>query len=84
MYNNCFDDLPLIANQIGAKGAEAIAEALKVNGYMQKLELSSIVLMLLIYLLIENQIGDKGAEAIAEALKVNGFIQHLCLSRIIL
>ncbi len=72
----------LIDNQIGAKGAEAIAEALKVNGSLQNLELTSIAVMLLIYLLIANQIGDKGAEAIAEALKVNKVLQKLILNGI--
>ncbi len=37
-------DLILIGNQIGVKGAEAIAEALKVNEVLEILNLSCIVI----------------------------------------
>jgi hypothetical protein len=47
------------ANSIGAGGAKAVAEALKVNSTLQTIYLYS------------NIIGDEGAKAIAEALKVN-------------
>ena len=46
-------------NNIGADGAKAIAEALKVNPVLTTLSLSG------------NRIGAEGAKAIAEALKVN-------------
>ena len=51
--------LNLIDNNIGAEGAKAIAEALKVNPVLNNLDLGY------------NSIGDDGAKAIAEALKVN-------------
>ena len=50
-------------NDIGAQGATAIGEALKVNGALTSLWLA------------ENKIGDQGASAIGEALKVNGALK---------
>lgn len=46
-------------NGIGAKGAGAIAEALKVNTVLKSLQLYG------------NAIGPQGARAVAEALKVS-------------
>ena len=57
--------LRLYGNQIGDKGAIAIAEALKVNGALTELSLGS------------NRLGDQGATAIADALKVNGALTSL-------
>ena len=57
----------LYGNQIGDKGATAIAEALKVNGALTVLGLEN------------NKIGPSGATAIAEALKVNGALTELSL-----
>ncbi|KJE93094.1 hypothetical protein CAOG_003935 [Capsaspora owczarzaki ATCC 30864] len=55
--------------QIGDDGAEAIAEALKVNTTMSELDLG------------KNQIGVAGAQSIAEALKVNTTLTTLYLDR---
>ena len=54
-------------NSIGDEGAEAIAEALKVNPVLTNLNL------------FDNNIGDDGAKAIAEALKVNPVLTELRL-----
>ncbi|KJE90896.1 hypothetical protein CAOG_009498 [Capsaspora owczarzaki ATCC 30864] len=54
--------------QIGNDGAQAVAEALKVNTTLTHLELR------------ENQIGDVGARAIAETLKVNKTVMEVALS----
>ena len=47
-------------NNIGDRGAIALAEALKINVTLQELYLS------------DGMIGDAGAMALAEGLKVNG------------
>ena len=52
---------------IGAEGAKAIAEALKVNAVLNNLDLGG------------NRFGDHGAKAIAEALKVNPVLTKLDL-----
>jgi Ran GTPase-activating protein 1 len=57
--------LHLGLNQIGAEGAIAIAEALKVNAVLTELSLWI------------NNIGPEGAIAIAEALKVNAVLKNL-------
>ncbi|KJE91288.1 TKL protein kinase, variant 1 [Capsaspora owczarzaki ATCC 30864] len=54
--------------RLGDAGAQAIAEALKVNTGVTTLVLG------------ENQIGDAGAQAIGEALKVNRTLTELLLS----
>ena len=54
-------------NNIGDRGAIAIAEALKMNVALQELHLSDGI------------IGDAGAMALAEGLKVNG-VRSLCTS----
>ena len=54
-------------NKIGDEGANAIAEALKVNAVVTTLDLSG------------NNIGVEGAKAIAEALKVNAVLTKLNL-----
>ena len=61
----------LNGNNIGPEGAIAIAEALKVNAVLTKLDLY----------LDGNNIGDDGAKAIAEALKVNAVVTKLILFR---
>jgi hypothetical protein len=69
-----------IVNHIREKGAESIAEALKVNTTLQTLVLYGIFCALFIFFLsIGNLIGDKGADSIAEALKVNATLQELNL-----
>ena len=59
--------LCLLDNNIGAEGAKAIAEALKVNAVLTELRL------------VLTKIGDEGAMAIAEALKVNAVLTTLNL-----
>ncbi|KOO29893.1 hypothetical protein Ctob_015558 [Chrysochromulina tobinii] len=59
--------LDLGGNNIGVEGANAIAEALKVNAVLTKLWLNN------------NNIGPEGAIAIAEALKVNAVLTELSL-----
>ena len=51
--------LSLGSNKISEEGAKALAEAVKVNSALQKLDL-----------LRTNNISDEGAKALAEALKV--------------
>ena len=53
---------------IGVDGAKAIADALKVNPVLTKLDLSN-----------NYSIGPEGAKAIAEALKVNAVLTKLNL-----
>ena len=48
-----------MSNEIGAEGAKAIGEALKVNTSLTEIDLNN------------NNIGVEGAKAIGEALKVN-------------
>ena len=60
--------LNLQTNKIGAEGAAAIGEALKVNGSLTSLDVRS------------NNIGPKGAAAFGEALKVNGSLTSLDVS----
>ena len=59
--------LDLSCNQIGAEGAAALAEALKVSYTLTTLYLSS------------NQIGTEETAALAEALKVNCTLKDLDL-----
>ncbi|KJE91844.1 hypothetical protein CAOG_002920 [Capsaspora owczarzaki ATCC 30864] len=54
-------------NEIGDVGAQAIAEALKVNMTLMALNL------------IENQVGDAGAQALAEGLSMNKVLTSLSL-----
>lgn len=65
--NRTLKSLGLCYNDIGCKGAEAIARALKKNATLLNLELS------------DNYIGDKGAAAFADSLHNNVTIQHLDL-----
>ncbi len=51
--------MDLGGNQIGAEGARALAEALKINATLTSMDLGG------------NQIGAEGARALAEALKAN-------------
>jgi hypothetical protein len=53
------DEINLEENEIGAEGASALADALKVNTSVAKIDLEG------------NDIGAEGASALAEALKVN-------------
>jgi hypothetical protein len=57
----------LSSNAIGAKGAAALADALKVNKTLSSLNLR------------QNSIGAKGAAALADALKVNKTLSRLNL-----
>jgi len=59
--------LELFGHDIGGKGAEELADALKVNSTLRWLYLNN------------NNIGDKGAEALADALKVNTTLRWLYL-----
>ena len=67
VFNRVMTTLYLGLNQIGADGAIAIVEALKVNAVVTTLFLSN------------NSIGDEDAKAIAEALKVNAVLTKLYL-----
>ena len=57
--NTSLTKIDLIDNNIGNKGAKAIAEALKVNTSLTQIDL------------FYNEIGDVGAKAIGEGLKVS-------------
>ena len=59
--------LDLVGDNIGDSGAQALAEALKVNQSITSLALEN------------NNIGDSGAQALAEALKDNQAITWLSL-----
>ena len=52
-------------NFVGAEGAEAIADTLRVNGSLTSLRLDS------------NKIGPEGAKAIGDALSVNASLTKL-------
>ncbi|XP_011270823.1 hypothetical protein CAOG_09090 [Capsaspora owczarzaki ATCC 30864] len=65
---NADGELKLDGNRIGEAGAQAIAEALKMNTTLTQLDLQL------------NQIGDEGAQAIAEALRANTTLTWLKLS----
>ena len=67
VFNRVLTTLRLDGNRIGAEGAKAIAEALKVNAVLTSVDLQL------------NSIGDDGAKAIAEALKVNAVLTKLDL-----
>jgi hypothetical protein len=60
-------DIGLRGLRIGAEGAKAVAEALKVNSTLQTIDLDY------------NGIGDEGAKAAAEAIKVNSTLQTIYL-----
>ena len=71
-------------NQIGDKGAEFIAAALKENKTLTTLYIcnntryiKNIQLISDYYIIAYNQIGDKGAEFIAAALKENKTLTEL-------
>jgi len=66
--NTTLTYLDLDSNQIGAKGAEALAKALHGNTTLMELNLDS------------NQIGAKGAEALAKALHGNTTLTELNLA----
>ena len=59
--------LQLEINQVGDRGAAALAGAIKGNGALKTLRL------------IDNKIGDAGAAALADALRVNGALTTLNL-----
>jgi len=66
VFNRVMTTLHLARNQIGAEGAIAIAEALKVNAVLTKLYLWN------------NDLGDAGKKAVRDAVKGrSGF--HLVL-----
>ena len=56
------------SNQIGHAGAQALAETLKKNDTVKKIDLHC------------DQIGDAGVEALSEALKVNKTVTWIGLS----
>ena len=60
-------ELNLSNNEIGAEGAAALTEALKVNCTLKELDLDG------------NNIGAEGSTALAEALKVNCTLTELYL-----
>ena len=62
-------ELHLAYKKIGNKETKAIAQALKMNTMLQRLDLYN------------NQISDDGAKALAEALKMNTVLQRLGLGR---
>ena len=62
LTNSCVDVHSLGRNALGAAGATAVAEALKVNRVITKLDLYG------------NGIGPDGAKALAEALRVNAVL----------
>merc|ERR1712137_678485 len=61
-------DLNLLHNEIGPKGATAIAKALEVNGVLTSCDLEG------------NHIEVEGAEALASALEVNAVLTSLNLA----
>lgn len=69
----------LIVNHIGAEGALAISEALKLNTSLTSIVLwgefcravALFVVSLFPHICVDNDIGDDGAIALSEALKVN-------------
>ena len=67
LKTNSLQQLNLWGNDIGNKGAEHLAEALKVNTSLQKLDLWG------------NKLRSKGVEYLAETLKVNTSLQFLDL-----
>jgi hypothetical protein len=52
---------------IGAEGAKAVAEAIKVNSTLMRIGIQN------------NGIGDDGAKAVAEAIKVNSMLEIIGL-----
>eukprot|EP01060_Flectonema_neradi_P035544 TRINITY_DN6575_c1_g1_i1.p1 TRINITY_DN6575_c1_g1~~TRINITY_DN6575_c1_g1_i1.p1 ORF type:complete len:1200 (+),score=193.21 TRINITY_DN6575_c1_g1_i1:51-3650(+) len=72
------DMLDLSSAGIGPKGATYIAEFLKVNKTLRKLDLGFLLMTVAIGELC-NRIGNSGAEAIAESLKSNNTLQSLSL-----
>jgi Ran GTPase-activating protein (RanGAP) involved in mRNA processing and transport len=67
LSENSATEIDLSDRKLGREGAEAIAEALKVNKVVEKLNLKRCA------------IGDEGAIAIAEALKVNNTLKEIIL-----
>ena len=63
------NELCLTRHGIGDDGAQVLAAVLKVNRFIQKLDLS------------DNTIGDKGAKALACLLEANPWIRELNLSK---
>ena len=55
------------SNPIGDGGARYIADSIKVNSFMQSIDLS------------DNQIGDEGAQDIADSIKFNSSLQSIYL-----
>lgn len=64
-HTACASQLNLGNNSLKAAGAEAISEALKINGSLTSLDIR------------ENRIGVEGAKAIGEALKLNGSLTEV-------
>ena len=84
---SCVGSLTLICagNGIGAAGAQALAEMLRVNGSITTLDLGGMpplnccLCWLTDFNSAGNRIGVVGAQALAEMLKVNGSISSLDL-----
>ena len=67
VFNRVLTFLSLDNNNIGAEGAKAIAEALKVNAVLTKLDIR-----------INLNMGDAGKEAVRDAVKDrSGFVLEL-------
>jgi hypothetical protein len=66
VFNRVLTTLRLHGNRIGAEGAKAIAEALKVNAVLTKLDIGI------------NRMGDAGKKAVQDAVKDrSGFVLEL-------
>ena len=70
----------VLGNQIGVEGIQSIADALKINSYLQSLNISCNFRYLDVLMVLGNRIGDEGIEAIADALKINYCLQSLNIS----
>ncbi len=69
LYNSYFySTINLSYDTIGDEGAKYVAEALKVNTSLTKIDLA------------DNNIGDEGAKDVAEALKVNTSLTKIYLA----
>ena len=67
VFNRVLTELRLNGNEIGDVGAKAIAEALKVNAVLTKLDIR-----------INLNMGDAGKEAVRDAVKDrSGFVLEL-------
>jgi hypothetical protein len=95
MINSVLQWIDLSTNCIGAKGAEFIADGIRLNSALQEINLSGndigaegskyladaikLDSMLLHFELVNNKIGAEGAKYFAEAIKVNSALQKIHL-----